>query len=1130
MPGGGGCIGTIPFGSFMAEITLALLGTFELRIRGVTQIAFRSDKARALLAYLAVEADQTHRRDALATLFWEDQGEAAAKTNLRIVLANLRAMFQSTMPNPLHITRHDVTFDPTAVEVDSRAFAGLLQRIQQTTTLQLGLLQAAVALQRGEFLQGLTLKGANGFEEWRRQQQEWHHHQTMATLHELATHFAAQGDQEQTIEIARQQLAREPWLETAHRHLMQALAIRGQRIAALEQYEQCRRVLATELGVEPEAATQALFHRILGDAGRAAPIGVHPTRRTNIPLVATAFLGRDEELAALTNHCLPGQERLVTLLGIGGIGKSRLAQAVGQRVERSWRDGVWWVALEGIQPSGDPANRLAVAIAAAMELPLHGSESAQVQLAAHLQHRQLLLILDNSEHLLSEADHMFALLHNAPAIALLITSRVRLNLPGEHVVAVRGLPAASAAALFVSRARALVPEFAQHAAEQRAIVTICRLVEGLPLGIELAAGWVEHFSCDEIAAALAENRTNLVRRQLPAHSRRTNDPTATRHDSLRVVYENSWQLLSPPEQRILAEVSLFRGEFDRSAAVAIVDANFTDLSTLLSKSLLRLARPGRYSMHEVVRAFSAEKLHQRAMAEQVTIWRRYRTHYLHALGNEPPPQRQQDLANIQAAWGNAVDTTDQSLLHQATAAFAALLRGLGLLQEGCELLQRALAVTGAAVTGAAVTGAGVVKHDEGERDRREPDEVKRDDEVVGDDDIAGELAAALLLEISSFTQVTAGSESALTAARQGLTHTHNPQLRAKLYSRIARLLGETAAWQAAEEAHGQAEAAARRTGDNLLLAGTLYEHAHTQVIHFVGDFQQAIKRLELTLALVQAEPAADTLQIKILRGLAMAYMRYGNYGQARGYAQQCLSLAEQQAVRLEQIDALNQLSLAAWFAGLYEDALRYLQAALPLAEEVGDREAVGIIRCNLCLVQRNIGHLEEAVAQGQAALVPLQELGAHRFEGLCRNRIGHTLLALARPTDAAAMYVGALAIWQHLDNPNRFEALAGLAVARQRTGAVAAALPLAEEVLAFAVGDALLRVVEPVQMLLHCAEVLAAAGEAGRRDAVLAQAAQWIDIIANRNDDPTVRTAYRQNIPAHRVVVALTKQITHGIA
>jgi tetratricopeptide (TPR) repeat protein len=408
----------------------------------------------------------------------------------------------------------------------------------------------------------------------------------------------------------------------------------------------------------------------------------------------------------------------------------------------------------------------------------------------------------------------------------------------------------------------------------------------------------------------------------------------------------------------------------------------------------------------------------------IAIRHRYRTHYLHALGNDPLPQRQQDLANIQAAWSNAIDTADHALLRQSTAAFAELLRGLGLVQEGGELLQRALAVT----------GVDVVKDDGGERNEAARDEVARDDEAVGEDEIAGELAAALLLEISSFVQVTVGSESALTAAHQGLRHTHNPQLRAKLYSRIARLLGETAAWQAAEKAHGQAEAAARRTGDNLLLAGTIYEHAHTQVIHFVGDFQQAIQRLELTLSLIQAEPAADTLQIKILRGLAMAHMRYGNYGQARGYAQQCLSLAEQQAVRLEQIDALNQLSLAAWFAGLYDDALHYLQAALSLAEEVGDREAVGIIRRNRCLVQRNIGNLEVALVQGQAALVPLQESGMHRFEGLCRNRIGHTLLVLDRSGDATIMYTAALALWQRLNNPNRFEALAGLAAALQHQG------------------------------------------------------------------------------------------------
>lgn len=1052
----------------MSATALHLLGTFELRSDGETQTGFRSDKARALLAYLAVESDRAHRRDALATLLWPDQASAAAKANLRNVLSNLRALFHPPEASPLSITRQSVRFETAHAAVDTLTFASLYTRIHQTTAEPLHLLEQATALYRGDFLSGLSVDGSDAFDQWQSQCRESYHRQAMQLFDQLATHFLARGNHQRVAQLARQQLELEPWHEPAHRRLMQALSASGQRTAALEQFERCRQILAEELGAEPEEATLLLAQRIRGETNTAS------SQRTNIPHIASSFLGREPEISAIAALCAPGNKRLVTLLGIGGVGKSRLAQAVGQQLLADFPDGIWWVSLEAVQPGEGAANRMAVAIAAGLDLPLSGSENVREQLFAHLRARQALLILDNSEHLTSESGLLLALLNAAPRLCLLVTSRVRLNLPGEWPVTVRGLPPEPAAALFITRAQAVVPDFADSPESRPAIDRICQLVEGLPLGIELAAIWTEHFSCDEIADAIAQSSTFLARQNAARGAKTPADETANRHDSLRAIFEHSWQLLPATERWVLAQLSVFRGEFSREAVQAVTVASLSEISALLGKSLLRLTRPGRYNIHEVVRTFAHEKLQQSPQWEQVETHRRYRHHYLQRVQNAGFLGLRQDLENIRAAWQAAVQAEDQPLLALATSGLADLLRGLGLLQDGADLLGAAL------------------------------------------DKAAGDLAAALLLEVSAFAQILAGSAEALAAARRGLIHTQTPQLRARLYSQIATALAESGDWQAAEDAHLCQEAAARQSGDRLLLAAALHEHAHAQVIHFVGDYADAIGRMEKAMVLLDGEQAANNPRTKVLRGLAMAHLRNGSYDRSLAYGRQMHTLAQKRERPIDLIDALMNLGLTSCFAGQYDEAIRHSQNGLLLAEQAGDREGIGLLRSNLCLIYRNAGDLPQARSCGEIAVQILQALQRRRIEGQCRNRLGHTLLAQGRSADAQAMYASALAVWQLTDNPNRYEALAGQALALFQLGQTDQALALVADVLLFAVGDAWQRVVEPVQMLLHCAAVLRAAEQAERANAVLGQARQWVESIASRNADPAIRHSLRQNVPAHR--------------
>lgn len=1068
---------------------LRLFGTFDLRIDGASATGFRSDRARGLLAYVAVEREQTHRREHLAALFWPDLPDAAAKANLRNVLSNLRALFSDGKPNPLHITRHDVRFlaDPAAVDV--LAFSALLAQAQATTVTPIDLLQKAVDLYAGDFLAGLSPDDAQGFQEWRILHQERFHHQAMETLERLATHFAATGEYERLAESARHQLSLAPWHEPAHRRLMQALAALGMRAAALEQYDRCVLVLAEELGVEPDSETLALARQIGGaEEEAAADSGTTRHVRSNIPLVTTPFLGRESDNAAAIALCRPGQERLVTLLGIGGVGKTRLAIAVGQQLQSDFGDGVCWVSLEGVQPGDNSANRLAVSIAAGLGLALGGAGSVQEQLLDALTQRHLLLILDNFEGLVANADFLLTLLSAAPQLQLLVTSRQRLHLPGERILLVSGLPLEVGAALFVSRAGAISPQFALNDENRAAIEEICRLVEGLPLGIELAAAWTEHFTCAEIASAVAENRAALSNRQMSGQPEEQVEQA--RHDSLRTVYEHSWQLLPPNEQRTLAQLALFQGEFRRAALLAIIDASLSELSALVAKSLVHLVGAGRYTIHEVVRTFSAEKFRLRAEGEQRETLRRYRAYYLNRLQEQPIAVLQQELANILAAWQNAISAGDIPLLTEAATGFGHLLQALGLLQEGINLLRAAL--------------------DALPLDGSEPDA----------DAGARRAAGLLLLEISELVGLTSSVDVAIATARRGLLYADAPALRARLYGTIARSLAESRSWQEVEALFAEAYEDVQRSGDRMLLAQLLCDRAGNRVLHFVGDYTESLREMEQALALVTEEISTETparaqaekLRFTLLGGLSTASNRSGDYIRALAYGEQARALAKAQNDSFELLESCIDLGQASCFARRHAAAIAYASEGLAMAEATGDQEAVGLLRSNLCLIHRAAGNPEQAIAYGDAALPTLHFLKNRRMEGQCRNRLGHALLALGRGAEAEAMFRQALAVWDELENPNRYEALAGRAAALLALGRAEEAEELVHEVLTFADGSAPQRVLEPMLLFQYCTQVLAAQGDSQRAGAMQAQAAAWVERIAACNDDPAVGEAYRAEL------------------
>ena len=363
----------------------------------------------------------------------------------------------------------------------------------------------------------------------------------------------------------------------------------------------------------------------------AAALAAAASPQHNLPSPLTSFVGRADELAHLAAQ-LNGDTRLLTVVGAGGVGKTRLALAAAGALRGQFADGTWWVALAGVQPADDEAIQratLASAIATALGRTLGGRRPPLDELADTLHDCAALLVLDNCEHLPEVAAVARALLETAPKLRVLATSREPLGLGGEALLRLGGLPVPEAGAadpasypgvrLFLERAARHTPGWGQDAAEVAAVARLCRLLDGLPLGIELAAHWVGHYTPDEIAAAIQTDLDFLAAR--------TRD-VPDRHRSLRAVFDYTWNLLTAVEQQGLAHLSVFRGTFDRAAAQAVAGVRATTLVALVDKSLLRQAEVGRYNLHELLRQFAAERLD--ASGEAVAMRVQHAAYYLGA--------------------------------------------------------------------------------------------------------------------------------------------------------------------------------------------------------------------------------------------------------------------------------------------------------------------------------------------------------------------------------------------------------------------------------------------------------------------------------------------------------------------
>jgi predicted ATPase/DNA-binding SARP family transcriptional activator len=713
-------------------LSFSLLGPVSVLGENLQPLRFRSSRDMALLIYLATESGlgiSTHRREKLMNLLWGDFTQESARVNLRQALYHLRKT-AAAIPQP--DGGESISFlltDRQTVQVN-QAYPIYLDVVEFTRQLkdhQDGWPQA-VELYRGDFLSDFYLPDANPFEDWSVNLREKFLLLMLDALTELAVISLEDRAYLEVEHYARRQLELDRLRENAYRQLMTALARTGRRNQALVLFDSCRKLLKAELGVEPTAETVRLFEDIRSgeldrfgdfgeiDTGQGESIDEKgtPVRRriVNLPIQPTPFVGRESELTKLDELISDPDIRLITIVGPGGIGKTRLAIAAGEcqlRVESPFTDGVVFISLAPLDSPDQIIPTMAEALDFHFETGDRQTRTPRQQLFNFLYPKRLLIIMDNFEHLPEGVDLVTNLLSNASELVIMATSRERLHLHQEQVYPIQGLefPESdevshevqkiiefSAVRFFLQCANRIQPNYDLTTGDIDSLYQICQLVEGMPLALELAASWVKMLSLTDIAT---EIRQSLAFLQAEKHD------VPRRHWNMRAVFDGTWKRLTETERRVFSQISVFRGGFDRQAAQAVTNTSLPLLAGLADKSLLRYDKgEDRYRIHELLRQYAADKLAGSAPAEaQVRAdhceyycrWLSEREaglkgeHYRAALA-----AIESDIKNIHTAWSWAVANYKIKQIETATDSLGRIYELLGRYQEGEQAIREAVVV------------------------------------------------------------------------------------------------------------------------------------------------------------------------------------------------------------------------------------------------------------------------------------------------------------------------------------------------------------------------------------------------------------------------------------------------------
>lgn len=907
---------------------------------------FTRPKPLLLLAYLALEGPKERRF--LAELFWMDASDPLNR--LSTALARLR----KTAPG---IIEADNVRVGVRVETDVQK---LIRAVEN------GKNRDATDLYQGPFVEGIHLDSGIELEEWVYKTREYIAERVRVVHLVLADEEAAHGH-----------------FERAARRADAAYKLSGAAVPEPEVLERLHRLLlagsspyASELRQEAEgfgiavatsseeAKTQLLETRA----------STKPTTLSKLPSQATPFIGRERELAEVRRLLLDDPNcRLITLLGPGGIGKTRLALMAACGGIGAFTHGVFFVPLASIASS----EAIVFAVASALSIKFFGPTEPEDQLLAYLHDKESLLVLDNFEHLLGDVAFVCRVLAEAPHVKLLVTSQERLNLSTETTLVLKGMgypegetsetiphPHHDALKLLMQRAKLARGDRVIEEADLIHAARICQLVDGMPLAIVLAAGWLEMLSFKEVAEELAQNLDLLESeaRDLPERQR-----------SIRAAFDYSWKRLSVEEQQMFLKLSVFRGGFTRQAAQSVAGAGLHTLRRLVEKSLLFVSREWRYGIHGLLRQYGEARL---TAAENLQSFAaRYASYYLdllvqHADDLVGPKQQEtmqellNDFDNIQAAWRYGAQHELSNLLEKALRPLFELYVLAGRYREGQQAFYDAANLLTRAST----------EH--------------------------SELLARLKARKAAFLAFQGHFLAAKPLLEKSLSQLELLQDKAFIFETLGHYvllwLGEIEAAQA--QLHN-ALSLYRQIGDMVGMGRVLYFTA--AVLSHTGDYLKTEKTLKESYSLLKQQGDPRWLA-RCTAGLGVAALEQRHYLEARVFLEEAIESFR--TLRQQHDLALAQSNLGETLLNLGDLplALEQLQQARALLEEVGDPALTAEVHFRLGHTQLLLGDRATAEAHFRQDL----QISVASHLDSSRSFIGFAdLIAKSDPDHAIALYL-----------------------------------------------------------------------------------------------------------------------------
>jgi predicted ATPase/DNA-binding SARP family transcriptional activator len=973
-----------------------LLGGFRVLVgpHAVPDGAWRWRKARAVVKLLALAPGHRLHRGHILDRLWPEQPPEGSAKSLHQALHLARRALESAgsdarFSSILRVQSDLVRLEAGEVWIDVEAFEAAATAALRAP--KVADLERAADLYTGELLP------EDRYEDWTIERREGLHRLYVSALLELARQHRVEGSIALAIDEFERVLAVEPAHEDAHVGLMRLRAQVGQLHEARTQYERLREALRRELDAEPSEATTALYRDIV--AGRLASTGIatevtktqpvmvsratrkprepEATHQGNLPAPVSSFIGRERELHELKQ--LLGTTRALTIVGPGGAGKTRLALQLALSVRSTFPDGAWWVDLV---PFTDGQFVLS-GVNAALALQDDPGRSAQQLLTDFLRSKELLLVLDNCEHVVGDcATLVDALLRIAPRLKVVATSREALGAAGEvrwsapPMALPISLPpsveqamASEAVRLFVARAQAAYPGFVLSDINARDVAEICRRLDGMPLAIELAAGRVRHLSPAEIQTRVGKHLDLLAGpKTAPA-----------RHRTLRAALDWSYSLLSPAERLLLNRLSVFGGSFALEAAEGICggaglesSAILDVLSHLIDKSLVQVEETPqgslRYRLLETVRQYARDRLVE---SDEESALRGRHLHWFLELAEAHDAdfgvpgkvewldllEREHDNLRAALEWARENDP-DTGLRLAGSLGWFWMIRGH--YKDGFRWLEGALASSSAQTAHRAKALDWAATLALGHRPN-----------------------ASIVEELATLSKTL---PDRIHEARATYYQGHLAQDKGDSRRAAALYAESVALFRNLDTGQG-------RRGLALALVGL------GRVVSAEGDHERAAALLEESLALFRK--SGDTLFIaNVLVELARLAERQDQYARAKAYVEESLAIDRRIGAKRRIAGDLVRLAGVVLLQGNFGDAAALCEEALPTLRRLGERGIAFFALMALARIARCLGDYARGKALIDQVLDIARDLGIDWGIAAARNELG--IIAFHEGDDARA--------------------------------------------------------------------------------------------------------------------------------